>query len=228
MISVTIKTDLRHLFGSVRDQGRRPTCLAFAASDAHAALRGRWTPLSCEYVFFHAQRRSGRVPTDGALLPAMLDALREDGQPTEANWPYLPALPADLSQWTPPAGSTPLFRRAGEPAAYTVDAIIAQLDRGVPVLTLMRLSRSFYYAGSDGFIDQAPGETLDFHRRHAVIAVAHGLAGAERTVLIRNSWSDQWGAKGYGWLTEKFMQPRVYQLAILKEDVSVSTHSAAA
>lgn len=212
----------------VRDQGQRPTCLAFAASDAHAALRGNWAPLSCEYAFFHAQRRSGRQPTDGALLPAMLGALRGDGQPDERGWPYLSRLPADLAHWTPPAGAAPLFRRAGEPAAYTVDAIIAQLDRGVPVLTLMRLSRSFYYAGPDGFIDQAPDESPDFHRRHAVIAVAHGIAGAERTVLIRNSWSDRWGTKGYGWLTEKFMQPRVYQLAILKEDLSVSAHFAAA
>jgi hypothetical protein len=228
MTSIIIKTDLRHLFGPVRDQGQRPTCLAFAASDAHAALRGGWTPLSCEYAFFQAQRRSGRQSTDGALLPAMLSALREDGQPAEASWPYLSMLPADLSHWKPPAGVTPLFRRAGEPAAYTVDAIIAQLDQGVPVLMLLRLSHSFYFAGPDGLIDQAPGESPDFHRRHAVVAVAHGVAGAQRTVMIRNSWSDRWGVRGYGWLTEKFMQPRVYQLAILKEDLSVFAHSAAA
>jgi hypothetical protein len=228
MISIAIKTDLRHLFGPVRDQGQRPTCLAFAASDAHAALRDGWAPLSCEYAFFHAQRRAGRLPTDGALLPAMLGALREDGQPAEAGWPYLATLPAVHSQWKPPAGAAPLFRRAGEPGICTLDAIINQLDRGVPVLTLIRLSRSFYYAGPDGFIDQAPGEGPDFHRRHAVVAVAHGVAGAQRAVLIRNSWGEGWAAEGYGWLTETFMQPRVYQLAILKEDLSVSPCPAAA
>jgi Papain family cysteine protease len=228
MISIAIKTDLRHLFGPIRDQGERPTCLAFAASDLHAALREGWSPLSCEYAFFHAQRRAGRPPTEGALLPAMLSALRHDGQPAEPGWPYLAKLPADLSYWKPPAGVTPLFRRGGEPGPYTLDAIIGQIDRGVPVLVLMRLSRSFYYAGADGLIDQAPGETPDPHRRHAVIAVAHGVAGAKRVALIRNSWGDRWAAKGYAWLTEEFIQPRAYQLAILEEDLSVSPHSAAA
>jgi hypothetical protein len=231
MTSIAIKKDLRPLFGPIRDQGQRPTCLAFAASDTHAALRAGWSPLSCEYAFFQAQLRSGRAPTDGAVLPAMLGALREDGQPLETGWPYYTKLPDDHSLWKPPAGVTPLFRRAGEPAAFTFDSIIAQLDQGIPVIVMLRLSRSFYYVTPDGFIDQAPGELPDFHRRHAVIAVAYGAAGAERTVLIRNSWGHHWGANGYGWLTEKYMQPRVFHLAVLKEDlsdVSVSPHSAAA
>src|SRR5208283_720238 len=120
MTSVNIKKDLRGLFGPVRDQGSRPTCLAFAASDTHAALRGRWSPLSCEYAFFHAQRRGGRLPTVGAVLPEMLATLREDGQPAEASWPYLSILPSDLSYWKPPPVLTPIFRRAGETKTYAV------------------------------------------------------------------------------------------------------------
>lgn len=228
MTSITIKADLRHLFGPVRDQRQRPTCLAFAASDLHAALRGPWSPLSCEYVFYHAQQRAKRTPIEGATLPAMLAAIREDGQPHESGWPYLAKLPADLAQWRPPAGASPLFRRAGEAAADTVDAIIAELDQGQPLLTLLRLSRSFDWVGPDGVVEQASGENPDYLRRHAVIAVGYGEVGKQRAVLIRNSWGDGWGAKGYGWLTEKFLLPRVFRLAVLKEDLSVSPHTAAA
>jgi hypothetical protein len=158
----------------------------------------------------------------------MLLTLKEDGQPTEETWPYLPQLPANVSRWKPPSGHYDLFRRGGKEDAHTVDAIIAQLDHGIPVLLLLYLSRSFYRPDSDGVVDSPPGEIPDANVRHAVVAVAHGLAGSQRAVLVRNSWGQRWGLEGYAWLTEKFLQPRAYRLAILKEEIRVSSHSAAA
>ena len=216
------------MFGPIRDQGQRPTCLAFAASDLHAALRGEWSPLSSEYIFFHAQKRSQRKPTQGATLPSILDALRHDGQPPELGWAYLNKLPADLAQWGPPAGVAPIYRRAGDSGGDTVQEIIDELDADRPVLLLLRLSAAFDWVQSDGIVDPGPNEAPDFFRRHAVVAVGHGTLGIQRVVLIRNSWGDGWGASGYGWLTEKFLIPRLFQLATLKEDLSVSARSHAA
>jgi hypothetical protein len=227
-MTIKINKDLRHLFGPVRDQCQRPTCLAFAASDAHAALRDPWEPLSCEYIFFHAQGRAGRTAKDGATLPSILDALRHDGQPHESGWPYLVALPADLTQWRPPPGAAPLYRRAGESRAENIDAIIAELDQDRPVLTLLRLSRSFDWIGADSIVDPAPNEQPEYLRRHAVVAVGHGKAKGQRAVLVRNSWGSGWGDGGHGWLTEKFLKPRIFRIAILKEDLSASRSKAAA
>jgi C1A family cysteine protease len=226
MTKIMIKTDLRALFGPVRDQGQRSTCLAFATSDTHAALRGAWAPLSCEFLFYHAQRRANRKPSQGALLDAMLDALRHDGQPHESGWTYLVDDPADVSKWLPPAGVAPLFRRAAEEKQSAMDTIIAELTQGRPVIVLTCLSWSFDWVRPDGIVDEATSEKPDMNRRHAVIAVGHGDIGGQRAMLIRNSWGDGWGAGGYGWLTEKYAVPRVFQIAILKEDLSVSPGSA--
>jgi hypothetical protein len=158
----------------------------------------------------------------------MLDAVRYDGQPHEAAWPYLTALPADLSQWIPPPGLLSLFRRAGDTGSHTVDAVLSELNGGRPLIMLLRLSWSFDWVKPDGIVDEATGEQPDLNRRHAVIAAGHGEVNGQRAVIIRNSWGEGWGAGGYGYLTEKYLVPRVFQLAILKEDLSVSPRSIAA
>ena len=228
MSDIAVSVDLRALFGPARNQGPRPTCMAFAASDAHAGLRNGWAPLSCEYAFYQAQRRAGRPPTTGALLSSMLEALRKDGQPEEEGWPYLPATPADATSWTPPAEVGALFGRNGEKSAHSLDQVIGELDQGRPVIILLSLSRAFYARNPHGVVDPADGETPEPQRRHAVIAVGHGTVDAQRAILVRNSWGPTWGDAGYGWLTERFLSPRIFAAATLLEEVDVSARSAAA
>jgi len=223
---IEIRTDLRHLLGPVRDQGARPTCLAFAASDGHAALRDGWTPLSCEYAYFHAQRRDRRAPDQGATLSAILNALRLDGQPAETGWPYLDQVPGD--QWAPPATTGPCFGRKGSTAAVDLASILASLDAQQPVLLLSTLSASFFQPSGEGIVDPANDETPDPSLRHAILAVGHGLADGQGAILVRNSWGAGWGVEGHAWLTEKFVKPRLFATAILTEEIDVPSRSAAA
>ena len=228
MSDITISIDLRAMFGPARDQGARPTCLAFAASDSHAALRDGWVPLSCEYAFYQAQKRSGRPPSGGAPLDSMLDALREDGQPEESGWPYLTRTPTDMGLWRPPREVGPLFGRNGAMATHSLDRVIQELEQGRPVIILVMLSRSFYQRNPQGVVDPAADEKPEPQRRHAVVAVGHGIVDGQRAILVRNSWGSRWGDAGYGWLTERFLGSRIFAAATLLEETDVSAHSAAA
>lgn len=213
MSEVVILHDLRHRFGLPRDQGSRPTCLAFAISDTHAAVREGWEPLSCEYLYYQAVRRAGSGPGDGAKPTMILAAVENDGQPAEAAWPYLPKTPNDAS-WLPPADVGEVFRRAGEIVGSTFDNAWSLVEAGRPAVVCMTLSDGFYVP-HEGVIDSA--EPPEAARRHAVIAVAAGHRDASRLLLVRNSWGPHWGADGHAWITERYLAPRVLRILTLKE-----------
>jgi hypothetical protein len=214
-MAVTVDCDLRYLFGDARDQEARPTCLAFAASDTHAAVRSGWQPLSCEYAYYHALRHDGGRPDEGTTLEGMMTAIEKDGQPHEDGWPYLSELPDDLTQWRPPTDVGQLFWRASEKKPIT--DLYALLDGGTPAIVAMSISDAFYTPDHAGVIDS--DEPPDPVRLHAVIAVGYGTDGSERLVLVRNSWGKFWGLDGYAWLAESYLIPRLIALASMKESI---------
>ncbi len=220
-MTLTVLRDLRSLFGPARDQDPRPTCLAFAASDAHAAARGLpFDPLSAEWAYYHAVRRDGGKPDGGATLGGMLDGIRLDGQPVEAAWPYTNGPNPDPATWAPPPGVTALFRRdSTTQSACSVGDVVAPLGAGSPVLLVMTISDGFYLPGSDGIV--AAVEPSDPERVHAVLAVGHGkLGGSAEAVLVRNSWGPEWGEDGHAWLHEAYLAPRLLRSAVMTKELA--------
>lgn len=220
-MALTVLRDLRPLFGPARDQDPRPTCLAFAASDAHAAARGLpFDPLSAEWAYYHAVRRDGGKPDDGATLGGMLDGIRLDGQPVEAAWPYTNGPNPDPATWAPPPGVTALFRRdSATQSACSVGDVVAPLGASSPVLLVMTISDGFYLPGPDGIV--AAAEPPDPERVHAVLAVGHGtLGGSAEAVLVRNSWGPEWGEDGHAWLHEAYLAPRLLRSAVITKELA--------
>jgi hypothetical protein len=209
-----ISCDLRRLFGAIRNQGGRPTCIAFAVSDSHAAVRGAFMELSVEHLFYHAvQRTPGGHPAKGVNFPRILEALHLDGQAAEGGWPYMPVLPSDLSLWVPPKGATPVFKRQCHPAAGAITAIIAQLDAGFPVVVTFMVTMAFCMA-EDGVVRlTTPDVEVDWH---AVIAVGHGQSSGRPFLLVRNSWGESWGMGGYAWVDIDYLVPRLSGFATMK------------
>jgi hypothetical protein len=208
MSNILLSSDLRVRLGPVRDQGARPTCLAFAVSDAHAAARApEWEPLSCEYLFFHAKGRD-KAPIDGGTtMKAIREALAEDGQPVESAWPYLDALPADLLSWTPPVDIAEVFRRDSTPQGSAFGHVWQEIENGRLVVLAMTLSNSFYTPDAFGVVDtvEAPNPVM----RHAVVAAGTGHGGTQRFLLVRNSWGESWGISGYAWLSEVYAADKI-------------------
>jgi len=210
MSSITIRHDLRSQFGPAREQGVRPTCLAFATSDAHAAVRDtKWAELSCEYLYYHAARREGVRHTAGVKIASIRDALDQDGQPMEAGWPYLKVVP---KKWKPPARVGKVFCRASKMLAGNFSGAWQKVTSGTPVLIGMSISDAFLDPKA-GVVDSA--EPIDQTRRHAVIATATGDLVGARFLLVRNSWGTGWGLAGYAWSAERYIKPRIMEMVTI-------------
>ncbi len=210
---VRISVDLRSKLGKARDQGPRPTCMAFAASDGHSFAHSSFEDLSAEYAHYHAIRRMPIFnPNQGVSLATMVDVLREDGQPLENGWPYREVVPTPLSTWKPPINPGKIFRHAFVKKPSSASEVFDSLERGHVALLVLRISKQFHTPPSDHVIGITPGDSDT--AIHALLGVGLGEIKSSRVGLMRNSWGKDWGDEGHIWVTEEYLSLRLCSVAV--------------
>lgn len=211
-----VEIDLSRSIGAARDQGLRPTCLAFAATGAHEMLHDRSDPLCPEWLYYHAVHRAGDPPDAGSRLTPTAQSLCDDGQPDESDWPYCAAI--DPNNWRPPSQPGWLAHAEGVVEQIDFNALLRRLDAGAPTVLAMRIDRTFDAWDIDegcALIQHAPPPFSDASA-HAVLAVGYGRRNSTTHVMIRNSWDIDWGVDGHAWISETYVRERTYGTLSLK------------
>src|SRR5438045_2427811 len=89
--SLPALSDLRPKLPSIKDQGKRGTCLAFAVTASHERARAISTTilegLSEEVLYWGSKQVDDNILV-GTTFNSAADALQRWGQPAEAVWPY--------------------------------------------------------------------------------------------------------------------------------------------
>lgn len=209
---IVAAVDLRPQLLPVRNQGRRPTCLAFASSAAHEHRLGQYEHLSVEYLYFHSVAcMPGKDPDSGATMAATVAALAANGQPVESAWPYSPVA---VASWSPPRILGPLHTRTMLPGLFAYDEITTALAQARPVVLGLRITDAFFHPDVNGLVRFV---TTDVERGgHAVLAVGYGKSSTEEpALLIRNSWGQGWGLAGHAWLPRSYVERGLHETALI-------------
>ena len=213
-MSVIVDIDLRSLIGQVRNQGLRPTCLAFATTAAHEASRSSVDYLSVEHLFYSSVQRSHKNPMRGLNQVSVAEALGHDGQPIEAEWPYSEVVP-DPATWTPPTSKGAMHRATIVFSSSTVGDVRGMIESGVPVVLITTLTMAMYSPDEDGIVRSEATDVVTA-RRHALLGVGSGhVEGLGGHILVRNSWGAAWGDSGHGWVPEPYLAAHLQDTGVI-------------
>ena len=203
--------DLREKFEAVRDQGPRPLCLVFASSDLNSFSNQIIEDLSVEYLAHHAYKIEKNMDySTGLMVPSVIKAIAQHGQPHEKEMPYDPSTVVPLS---PIDNLDPLFFSAFSETCNIVSSINQELENGNPTVVIMSLPNSIFTLAEPFELDIENGNVGN----HAVVIVGKALKPDGKVFyMIRNSWGVAWADNGYCWVSEDFLKSRAFALITMR------------
>jgi len=167
---------------------------------------------SPEDALWAAHQMGGRPDVEATQLLHALQGLSKHAHATERAWPYgSPPWPAAR-----PAAATEAAERRPLPLwaeiARSFAAVEQELASELAVLLSMRFVVGAWDAAS-GAIDAPPGEVA--RTGHAVLAVGTAREAGLESVIVKNSWGDQWGVAGYGFVSRRYLESYLKRAFVL-------------
>lgn len=209
----------------MKDQGRRPTCAAFAGVRAIETLiqgHGREVDLSEQYFYWLSKPRCQSSPcgTKGSWVANAYKKSKQSRSPNipgDNTCPYKDKTENGNETQIPlrPTCSQGIAKVTGYRNLDTIDEIYRSISENRPVVGGFKLSPNFYK--TEGLItlrdSYISGKTDSHAAGHALLIVGHmqlpqQLHAEEGKIcfIVANSWGEGWGKGGFGCLTEKWVQ----------------------
>lgn len=187
----------------IRDSGPEGAVAGLAvvmAMEASLARQGRPVTLSARYLYEKARSIDPHgSDAEGTDMAAALYVAETFGAPPEERWPYVAGsqgLPRGMT-WNDLDKAAAQFR-ARTFRLSALEDIPQQLARGRPVLAAANVTQAWYETSKTGLITLGKDEELQ--GLHAVVIV--GFDPLDASIKFANSWSVDWGADGFGRMSE--------------------------
>jgi len=226
--SLPASVDLRPWCSKIEDQGQIGSCTANAGAGVVEYFEnrafGRYLDASRLFLYKVTRNFAKLSGDSGAFLRNTMGALVLFGVPPEEYWPYTdksPDFDKEPSAFCYSFASNYKgikYLRHDNPSLtkeQVLESVKKSLAAGIPSMFGFTVFSSISQAGTTGKIP-FPCLNDKIVGGHAVVAVGYNdsmkiknsICGntTQGALLIRNSWGETWGEKGYGWLPYDYVR----------------------
>ena len=214
---------LKEYFTKIKDQGQIGACTVFAISSIYEYVLKRNSDeevnLSESFVYYNVRHLEGKELEDtGSSYQDVIASIGEQGICKETLHPYtcmLSDVPSDEAYLD---GETRRITKALNVNIEEKD-IKSAIQEGYPVAISLKIFDSFN--ATTGYIKRPTDEELqsaDFGY-HAMVVV--GYSDDTKFFLVRNSWGEHFGEKGYCYIPYSYISdPELNRMACIITEVS--------
>ena len=206
------KVDLRPHLTAVENQEDTNSCVANAVAGAYEYLAkahtGEEYDVSRMFIYYNGRYLGADgdpIEDEGCCIENAIKGLQQYGACAEENYPF------DLEV----VNDEPAKENYDEAAAFLVQDMAAvptdlhawkhSLAEGYPIIFGIDLYKSFDKQRKKGVVPM-PSDTeasRESHGGHAMLAV--GYSDTDKVFIVRNSWGEDWGDKGYCYIPYDYL-----------------------
>ncbi|UJR12702.1 hypothetical protein I4U23_016876 [Adineta vaga] len=198
------KTDLRNFMTPVENQSQIGSCSSNCLAGAYEYLTkkesGNDIDVSRLFIYYNGRVKEHNdcaVTDSGCTMTCAIEALEESGVCLESIWPY------DIANVNtrPPdnAYQTAKPHKITQALQMNIDLneMKSCLAQGFPFAFGLKLFTSFDKAANTGIVPMPNNSDLNRQSDgcHALLTV--GYSDQSQAFIVRNSWGEEWGDKGY-------------------------------
>lgn len=215
--------NLKEFFTKVKDQGQIGACTVFAISSIYEYIIKRNTDeeadLSESFVYYNVRHLEGKELEDtGSSYQDVIASIGEQGICTEALHPYTRSLNDTPSDEAYLDGEQRRITKALN-VNITENDIKSAIQEGYPVAISLKIFDSFN--ATSGFVKRPTDdeiESADFGY-HAMVVV--GYSDDTKFFLVRNSWGEHFGKKGYCYIPYSYISdPELNRMACIITEIN--------
>lgn len=217
--------DLRSYCPQVENQLSLSSCVANATVGALETLRSiagvSHVDFSRLFLYYNARlRHSAQGVDNGTQIRHCMASLTLDGVTTESNWAYNTSLVNTRPSWS--AYRSAYFNKlSGYYRISSLDLVSdikTSLNSKHSVVISVEVDGSFQTIDSSGVYNSRGGNILG---RHAMLIV--GYDDIQRRLIVRNSWGETWGDKGYCYIPYQLFINEMKPLDIWVPTITVTS-----